>query len=90
MTIPCSTRTRITFAYVAGLKLLMLSPSIAMAHWGHLGELAGHGHLVAVGLAGVIGLAIAGLAATKRSETQSDNEDAEAEDAEVTGDKAHA
>lgn len=70
--------------------LAMFSPSVAMAHWGHLGEVAGHGHLVAAGLAGVIGLAIAGLAATKTKETRTDSEETEVEEAETTGDKAHA
>ena len=75
---------------IAASAMLLSSPSIAMAHWGHLGEVAGHGHLVAAGLAAVIGLAIAGLAATKSGDAHAENEDAEAEEAEATGDKAHA
>lgn len=75
---------------VATAAAVLFCPSLARAHWGHLGEVAGHGHLVAAGFAVVIGLAVAGLAATKSQDTKSDNEDAEAEEAEVAGDKAHA
>jgi len=89
MTITNLTEIRI----IAASTPLLFSPSLAMAHWGHLGEVAGHGHLVAAGLAGVIGLAIAGLAATKSSDAGSDSDEVEeavADEAAVTGDKAHA
>ena len=61
------------------MTIAMLNPATVMAHWGHLGELAGHGHLVAAGLAVV----------RPRDDAASTAEDSEAEDAEATGDKAH-
>ena len=44
---------------IAASTPLLFSPSLAMAHWGHLGEVAGHGHLVAAGLAEACELEVA-------------------------------
>ena len=41
-----------------GMGLVILMPKLAFAHLGHIGDLAGHGHLV-----GVAGLAAAGAGA---------------------------
>ena len=90
MKTPISAGTGRTAASALVWLMMVGSPTLAMAHWGHLGEVAGHGHLIAVGLAGVIGLAVAGLAATRSEDTQPDSEDAETEETEATGDKAHA
>ena len=55
-------------------------PSIAHAHWGHLGELAGHGHLIGLGaLVGAAALAAA-LRKPKREQEEPEEEiDAEGE-----------
>ena len=46
----------------------------AHAHWGHVGELAGHGHWIAVG-AVVIAGALAGLLGKPADEEAADGED---------------
>ena len=51
-----------------------LLPAPALAHWGHLGELAGHGHLVAVGLGAVAVAGLAGLAIWGRGTDQPEDE----------------
>ena len=43
---------------------LMSGP--AMAHWGHLGDLAGHSHIAGVVFGGVAAALAAGLAATRK------------------------
>lgn len=61
--------------------VLMASPSLAEAHGGHLGELAGHSHWIGVAaLAGAV--AAAALAAKlkgRKSEEPADEQEAEAE-----------
>ena len=52
------------------LYALILTPSVfaafpAHAHWGHVGELAGHGHLIAIGAAAAAAAIAAALALTK-------------------------
>ena len=61
---------------VMGLVILM--PKLAFAHLGHIGDLAGHGHLV-----GVAGLAAAGAGAVlwgilcgRQNETDDDTDEA--------------
>ena len=57
-----------------------LLPVPALAHWGHLGELAGHGHLVAVGLGAVVVAGLAGLAIWGRGNDQPEDEAVDATD----------
>jgi hypothetical protein len=45
-------------AKLFGMGLVILMPKLAFAHLGHIGDLAGHGHLI-----GVAGLAAAGAGA---------------------------
>jgi len=45
-------------AKLFGMGLVILMPKLANAHLGHIGDLAGHGHLI-----GVAGLAAAGAGA---------------------------
>lgn len=65
------------------LTALILSPAPALAHIGHLGEVAGHGHWIALG-----GIALAGAIALlggrkKADEAQTDDavEDDDTEEA---------
>ncbi len=59
----------------------------ALAHWGHLGEVAGHGHMVGAAL----GVAAAGLAAALlargRNQTTDDEDNAETDREINTGDE---
>ncbi len=59
------------------LPALILAPLPAMAHIGHLGEVAGHGHWIALG-----GIAIAGAIALwgGRKKADEDAEEATSED----------
>lgn len=59
------------------LTALILLPSSALAHIGHLGEVAGHGHWIALG-----GIAIAGAIALLggRKKPDEDTEEAIEED----------
>ena len=49
---------RLFGARLLGMGLVILMPKLAFAHLGHIGDLAGHGHLI-----GVAGLAAAGAGA---------------------------
>ncbi|MFK7902561.1 MAG: DUF6732 family protein [Nitratireductor sp.] len=62
-----------------GFSFVCLMPSAAFAHLGHVGELAGHGHLIAVG-AGVVAVGLAALLGKKPK----DAKDADAENDEDT------
>ena len=60
--------------------LMALAPTLAHAHWGHVGELAGHGHIIGIGaLAGAAALAAA-LRKPRRDKSEEQSVDAEAED----------
>ena len=72
--------TQTSMAAATVMIIAMLNLATVMAHWGHLGVLAAHGHLVAAGLAVV----------RPRDDASSTAEDSEAEDTEATGYKAHA
>lgn len=65
---------------ISYLLLIAVMPTNAFAHLGHVGELAGHGHWIAIGA----GIAIAGLGALlgnkSKGETSADP------DCEETGD----
>ena len=73
---------------------LVMFPSQGMAHWGHVGELAGHGHLIAVGLGAAAVIVGVGVALWGRDEDQSSDDAADAIDRQAEtvdeGDKAHA
>ncbi len=61
---------------------LVFTPSIARAHWGHVGEFAGHGHVIAIG-------ALAAAAALAAALRKPDREAEESEvDDEVEGETA--
>jgi hypothetical protein len=49
---------RLFGARLLGIGLVIMMPKLAFAHLGHIGDLAGHGHLI-----GVAGLAAAGAGA---------------------------
>ncbi len=81
--------------YVITIATGVLLPLPALAHWGHFGELAGHGHLVAAGLGVVVVMGVAGLAAFGKKDDQNADEaadlDADASDVSVEdGEKTHA
>ena len=61
----------------------MMIAGPAVAHWGHLGDLAGHGHLAGAVLAGAAAVLAAGLIATCGNSDNKDNEIA-ADDASST------
>ncbi len=58
----------------------------AYAHWGHVGELSGHGHWIAVGAVVVAG-ALAGLIGKLKEDGEAE-EDAEGETDELEGEPA--
>ena len=70
------------------LTTIILAPASAQAHWGHLGELAGHGHWIAAGLAAAV--AVAGLAITRSRKEREATDEAVPDEAETNGEKLHA
>ena len=52
----------------------MMIAGSAVAHWGHLGYLAGHGHLAGAVLAGAAAVLAAGLIATHGNSDNKDND----------------
>lgn len=79
----CSTSLRVITG--PALTTIILAPASAQAHWGHLGELAGHGHWIAAGLAAAAGLVISRL--RKESETA---DETVPDEAETNGEQSHA
>ncbi len=76
---------RLKIFYTTSVAFIMPATS-AHAHWGHVGELAGHGHIVGIAaLAGAAALAAALAAA--RGKRAEENEE-EAEDIEAEGETA--
>lgn len=63
--------------------LMLFSANNAFAHVGHLGELAGHSHWIALGAAGVA-IALAGLLAGDKSDQ--DDEIEEEQETEIEAD----
>ena len=59
---------------------MALMPVPAFAHWGHVGELAGHGHAIAIGAAAAAA-ALAAWIASQREDETSDDADEEVETA---------
>lgn len=63
--------------------LLIALPTNAIAHWGHVGELAGHGHWVVVGT-GIIAAVLAALLGKKSDdEIASENDPDDIKDGEI-------
>jgi len=85
---------KISAAYAmtaTGTLAASLMPLPALAHWGHFGEMAGHGHLVAVSLGAVAVIGLAGLAVFGKTEEQDAEDAADAKDAAAEeGGNSHA
>ena len=79
----CSTSLRVITG--PALTTIILAPASAQAHWGHLGELAGHGHWIAAGLA-----AVAGLAITRPRKESEATDEAVPDEPETNGEQSHA
>ena len=56
---------------LAGTTMVFGGVPAAMAHWGHLGELAGHGHLAGLALGAAAAVMAAALVAKGRDEVGS-------------------
>ena len=82
----CSTSLRVITG--PALTTIILAPASAQAHWGHLGELAGHGHWIAAGLAAAV--AVAGLAITRPRKESEATDDAVPDEAETNEEQSHA
>ena len=82
----CSTSLRVITGPV--LTTIILAPASAQAHWGHLGELAGHGHWIAAGLAAAA--AVAGLAITRPRKESEATDEAVPDEAETNEEQSHA
>lgn len=72
----------------AALTTIIFAPASAQAHWGHLGELAGHGHWIAAGLAAAV--AVAGLAITRPRKESEATDEAVPDEAETNEEQLHA
>ena len=57
---------------LAGTTMVFGGVPAAMAHWGHLGELAGHGHLAGLALGAAAAVMAAALVAKGRDEAGRD------------------
>ena len=82
----CSTSLRVITG--PALTTIILAPASAQAHWGHLGEIAGHGHWIAAGLAAAV--AVAGLPITRPREESEAADETVPEEAETNGEQSHA
>ena len=82
----CSTSLRVITG--PDLTTIILAPASAQAHWGHLGELAGHGHWIAAGLA--TAAAVAGLAITRPRKESEATDEAVPDEAETNEEQSHA
>ena len=82
----CSTSLRVITG--PALTTIILAPASAQAHWGHLGELAGHGHWIAAGLAAAA--AVAGLAITRPRKESKATDEAVPDEAETNEEQSHA
>ena len=72
------------------ITTIILAPATALAHWGHLGELARHGHWIAAGLAAAAALAVAGLAITRPRKESEATDEAVPDEAETNEKQSHA
>ena len=84
----CSTSLRVITG--PALTTIILAPASAQAHWGHLGDLAGHGHWIAAGLAAAAAVAAAGLAITRPRKESEAADEAVPDEAETNGEQSHA
>ena len=82
----CSTSLRVITG--PALTTIILAPASAQAHWGHLGELAGHGHWIAAGLAAAA--AVAGPAITRPREESEAADETVPDEAETNREQSHA
>ncbi len=64
--------------------VFLLSATPAAAHFGHLGDLAGHGHWIALGAAVAAGAIAAALVKRRKSSEETDDVSSDAEEAEDT------
>jgi hypothetical protein len=62
------------------LILSLFSSVPAHAHWGHVGELAGHGHLLRIGALAAAAALAAALAKPKAKDDEESETEAEAEE----------
>jgi hypothetical protein len=62
---------------LASMTMLFGGISGALAHWGHLGELAGHGHLVGVALGAAAAVLATALVVKDRGQANSEEDTAE-------------
>ena len=68
---------------------LFAGSQAAQAHWGHVGELAGHGHLIGLGAAaGAAALAAWLAAGRKKGEDETGEEAMAPEDVDAEGETA--
>ena len=84
----CSTSLRVITG--PALTTIILAPASAQAHWGHLGEIAGHGHWIAAGLAAAAAVAVAGLPITRPREESEAADETVPQEAETNGEQSHA
>ena len=84
----CSTSLRVITG--PALTTVILAPTSAQAHWGHLGEIAGHGHWIAAGLAAAAAVAVAGLPITRPREESEAADETVPQEAETNGEQSHA
>ena len=84
----CSTSLRVITG--PALTTVILAPASAQAHWGHLGEIAGHGHWIAAGLAAAAAVAVAGLPITRPREESEAADETVPQEAETNGEQSHA
>jgi hypothetical protein len=76
---------------VASVTMLFGGMSGALAHWGHLGELAGHGHLIGAAFGAAAAVLAAALvikgrvqADSEEDAAQTDSDEADAPEGELT------
>ena len=74
---------RIATIWLAGAMMTFGGMQSALAHWGHLGELAGHGHLVGAGLGAAAAVMAAALVARRRDENSADDSAADTDSGET-------
>ena len=84
----CSTSLRVITG--PALTTIIAAPASAQAHWGHLGELAGHGYWIAAGLAAATALAVAGLAIIRPRQESEAADETVPDEAETNREQSHA
>ena len=84
----CSTSLRVITG--PALTTVILAPASAQAHWGHLGDIAAHGHWIAAGLAAAAAVAVVGLRITRPHKESEAADETVPEEAETNGEQSHA